>query len=109
MGSGPSGVPTVGVNSSVYAAFAAEDAFLGVASLLSDRASALRSLRRISELTGGQTFVQNNDLEASLARIVRDTSRYYLLGFSPPLDGEPGDFKRIEVRVKREGYWSSWT
>ena len=102
--SGPSGVPTVGVNSSVYApgaAFAAEDASLGTASLLTDRATALRSLRRLSELTGGMTLT-NNDLEAGLARIVSDTSRYYLLGFSPESDGEPEELQRIEVRVKRD-------
>ncbi len=103
--SGPAGVPTVGVNDSVYApgaAFAAEDAMLGTASLLSDRATALRNLRRLSELTGGMTLT-NNDLEAGLDRIVSDTSRYYLLGFSPETEREPGEFQRIEVRVKRDG------
>ena len=63
--------------------------------------------------TGGQ-FFRSNDLTASLGRVVRESSGFYLLGYSPmarPLDGR---FHKIRVRVKpsglevraRSGYWA---
>jgi VWFA-related protein len=63
--------------------------------------------------TGGQ-FSRSNDLMAALGRVVRESSGFYLLGYSPqerPLDGR---FHRIRVRVKqsglevraRSGYWA---
>jgi len=106
LSSGAAGVPTVGVNNSIYtpeAGFASEDPFLGTASLLNDRATALRSLRRISELTGGTSFTQTNDLAGSLDRIVEETGRYYLLGFTPESASDSTELAELEVRVKRDG------
>jgi VWFA-related protein len=63
--------------------------------------------------TGGQ-FFRSNDLTQALARVVTESSGFYLLGYSPaerPLDGR---FHKIRVRVKapglevraRSGYWA---
>jgi VWFA-related protein len=63
--------------------------------------------------TGGQ-FFRSNDLTESFGRVVRESSGFYLLGYSPlerPLDGR---FHKIRVRVKpsglevraRSGYWA---
>jgi VWFA-related protein len=63
--------------------------------------------------TGGQ-FFRSNDLNQAMARVVTESSGFYLLGYSPterPLDGR---FHKIRVRVKppglevraRSGYWA---
>ena len=107
VGSGPSGVPTVGVNNSIYvpdAAFAPEDAFLGTASLLSDQALATRSLRQLPALTGGVAIANRGELQGALDRILDEVSNFYLLGFVPSegADSEPRE-NRLEVRVRRPG------
>ena len=59
------------------------------------------SLRIISEQTGGVASVTSNDFSAAFDRIVRDNSKYYMLGYysaNPKLDGR---YRKIEVRVKR--------
>ena len=84
-------------------AFPDEEPSTGTESFLTDRASAVGSLRTLAELTGGFTVVNTNDLTAGLNRIVEDTSRHYLLGFTPSSDGAPDELRRIEVRVRRDG------
>lgn len=64
---------------------------------------AIRSLRRIAEQTGGFALVDRNDPGEGFARIVRESSNYYLLGYAPPDPGRPGEFRRIEVRTTRPG------
>ncbi len=67
----------------------------------------------VAEDTGGRSF-RSNDLVQSLARIVSESSGFYLLGYAPverPLDGK---FHKIKVKVKtpglevraRTGYWA---
>jgi VWFA-related protein len=53
--------------------------------------------------TGGLSIVATNDLEAGLERIVRESSRYYLLEYDSTSAARDGRFHRIEVRVKRPG------
>ncbi|HEX4346554.1 MAG TPA: VWA domain-containing protein, partial [Vicinamibacterales bacterium] len=43
------------------------------------------------------------NVDAELARIVDDTSSYYLLGYVPTNDKHDGTFRKIEVRAKRPG------
>ncbi len=63
--------------------------------------------------TGGQ-FFRSNDLTQAMARVVTESSGFYLLGYSPterPLDGR---FHKIKVKVRpqglevraRSGYWA---
>jgi VWFA-related protein len=60
-------------------------------------------LRALAEATGGFAVVNTNSIQESFARIVRDNSRYYVLGFSSTNDRRDGRFRRLEVRVKRPG------
>ncbi len=53
--------------------------------------------------TGGFTLRNSNDLAAGLDRVARESESYYLLGYEPPTGTKAGDFRRIEVRVKRAG------
>jgi hypothetical protein len=72
------------------------------------------TLRVLSEETDGRAIVNRNTLEAGLAEMVRDSSFYYLLGYTSSQTGADGKFHQITVRVKRrdvdvrarKGYWA---
>ena len=72
------------------------------------------TLHVLSEQTDGRAIVNRNDLVPGLRQMMRDSSAYYLLGYTSsgaPIDGR---FHEIEVRVKRDdvqvrsrkGYWA---
>ena len=72
------------------------------------------SLRTLAENTDGRAIVNRNDLEAGMQQIMRDSSAYYLLGYSSSAAPADGKFHEIKVRVKRpgvqvrarKGYWA---
>lgn len=53
--------------------------------------------------TGGYVVRYTNDFDGALAEISRDTSSYYVIGYSPANPEMDGKFREITVRVKREG------
>ena len=53
--------------------------------------------------TGGLVLKNRNDLAAGLARIGREARSYYLVGYAPQNRAADGKFRRIEVKVAREG------
>jgi VWFA-related protein len=53
--------------------------------------------------TGGYPIRRTNTFADALAEIARDTSRYYVLGYSPSSAPADGSFRRLTVRVKRQG------
>lgn len=57
------------------------------------------SLRTFSEETGGFAAVDTNEFREQFARIVDEASQYYVLGFQPDRAGQPGEFRRLRVRV----------
>jgi VWFA-related protein len=72
------------------------------------------TLRVLSEETDGRAIVNRNTLEQGLADMVRDSSYYYLLGYTSSKSGNDGKFHPISVKVKRggvdvrarKGYWA---
>jgi VWFA-related protein len=60
------------------------------------------SLRVLAEETDGRAIVNSNDLASGLRQIVRDSSAYYLLGYTSAVATD-GKFHKINVRVKRPG------
>lgn len=72
------------------------------------------TLRVLAEETEGRAIVNQNDLERGLRQIIRDTSSYYLVGYSSTAKTD-GRFHKIDVRVKRpsvqvrarKGYWAA--
>ena len=62
---------------------------------------AQESLMALAEETGGLAVVRSNDIAGGLTRVVRDTSRYYVLGYVTDPTITPGKFRKIEVKVKR--------
>ena len=61
------------------------------------------TLRVLSEETDGRAIVNRNTLEQGLAEMMRDSSYYYLLGYTSKQTGADGKFHQISVRVKRSG------
>jgi VWFA-related protein len=72
------------------------------------------SLRTLAENTDGRAIVNRNDLAGGMRQIIRDSSAYYLLGYSSTAAPSDGKFHEIKVRVKRpglqvrarKGYWA---
>jgi VWFA-related protein len=61
------------------------------------------TLQTLAADTGGRAFTDSNDFGDAFTQVVRDTSAYYLLGYSSTSDVKDGRFRRISVRVKRPG------
>jgi VWFA-related protein len=72
------------------------------------------TLHVLANNTDGRAIVNRNDLDGGLKQVVRDTSAYYLLGYTSPMTTPDGKFHEIKVRVKRpgvqvrsrKGYWA---
>jgi hypothetical protein len=85
---------------------------------LTTDASYLRStqetLRALALETDGRAIMNRNDLDVGMKQIVRDSSAYYLLGYTSSQTRTDGKFHAINVRVKRsgvqvrsrKGYWA---
>lgn len=60
-------------------------------------------LQTIAKGTGGTAALDANQLGPALARIVDESSHYYLLGYTPANARRDGRYRPIEVRLKRPG------
>ena len=60
------------------------------------------SLRILSSETSARSIVGQNNLARGLRQLVRDSSAYYLIGYSSSLPSD-GKFHEIKVRLKRKG------
>ena len=73
------------------------------------------TLRSLSDETDGKAVVNRNDLVKGLQQLVRDSSYYYLIGYSSSGAPTDGKFHEIKVAVKRRGvevrsrrgYWAA--
>jgi VWFA-related protein len=61
------------------------------------------TLTSLAGNTGGRAFTDTNDFGEAFERVQRDMSAYYLLGYSSTHAARDGRFRRVQVRVKREG------
>jgi VWFA-related protein len=61
------------------------------------------SLRALAYETGGLAALNTNSFADAFARIVRQSSAYYVLGYYPTNARQEGRFRRIELRVNRPG------
>jgi VWFA-related protein len=76
--------------------------------------STIDSLRILADNTDGRAIVNRNDLDSGLKQVVRDSSAYYLIGYSSARAPADGKFHEIKVRLKRpgvqvrarKGYWA---
>ena len=77
-------------------------------------AASLDTLRGLALETDGRAILNRNDLDVGMKQIIRDSSAYYLLGYTSTQAKLDGKFHPISVRVKRsgvqvrarKGYWA---
>ena len=72
-------------------------------SLLGEVQGAQKSLRTISDETGGFAVVDRNSFDAAYQQVVAENSAYYVLGYYPVPERHDGKFHKIAVRVDRPG------
>ena len=78
--------------------------------LSNDRAT----MKNIAEQTGGEAFVNTNDLRRVISRSLDDGATYYTLAYTPPKEDAGGGYHRVVVKVPnrnlklayRRGYYS---
>jgi VWFA-related protein len=75
----------------------------GVQQQFAQLASSQDTLTSLAADTGGRAFTDSNDFGEAFARVQRDMSAYYLLGYSSTNSAKDGRFRRIQVRTKRDG------
>jgi VWFA-related protein len=76
----------------------------GVAQQFSRLAASQDTLTSLAADTGGRAFTDTNDFGEAFMRVRRDISAYYLIGYSSSNPEKDGRFRRIQVRVKRDGF-----
>jgi VWFA-related protein len=76
----------------------------GVQQQFAQLASSQDTLTSLAADTGGRAFTDSNDFGEAFARVQRDMSAYYLLGYSTTNPTKDGRFRRIQVRVRKGGY-----
>jgi VWFA-related protein len=75
----------------------------GMAQQMSQLNSSQDTLVSLAGETGGRAFTDTNDFGEAFTRVQRDMSAYYLLGYSSSNPAKDGRFRRVQVRIKREG------
>jgi VWFA-related protein len=75
----------------------------GVQQQFAQLAASQDTLTSLAADTGGRAFTDSNDFGEAFDRVQRDMSAYYLLGYSTTNPTKDGQFRRIQVRVKRDG------
>jgi hypothetical protein len=65
--------------------------------------ASLDTLHVLANNTDGRAIVNRNDLAVGMKQIIRDSSGYYLLGYTSAAAPTDGKFHQIKVNVKRKG------
>ena len=74
------------------------------ASVLSDlsaNASSQETLSTLASDTGGKAFFDSNDFSGVFTQVQKDTSAYYVLGYTSTNHSKDGHFRRIKVQLNR--------
>jgi VWFA-related protein len=74
------------------------------ASVLNDlngNASSQETLYTLAEDTGGKAFMDTNDLSGVFTQVQKDTSAYYVLGFTSTNHLKDGHFRHLKVQINR--------
>ncbi|MBN2265815.1 MAG: VWA domain-containing protein [Candidatus Aminicenantes bacterium] len=67
-----------------------------------DKATGLNSLKRLTDITGGEYYSNINMHEKNLAQVQALTGSYYVLGYAIT-ERWDGEYHEVKVEVKREG------
>src|SRR5262249_31108665 len=66
-------------------------------------ASAHGAMNELADRTGGKAFYNRNDLDVAIRKSIDDGSTYYTLAYYPENKDWNGKFRKIRVKVKRDG------
>jgi VWFA-related protein len=80
-----------------------QSAYSGAAVLndLNNNAASQDTLATLSADTGGKAFFDSNDFGGVFAQVQKDSSAYYVLGFTSNNPLKDGRFRRLKVQVNR--------
>lgn len=80
-----------------------QSAYSGAAVLndLNNNAASQDTLATLSSDTGGKAFFDSNDFGGVFAQVQKDSSAYYVLGFTSNNPLKDGRFRRLKVQVNR--------
>jgi VWFA-related protein len=80
-----------------------QSAYSGAAVLndLNNNAASQDTLATLSSDTGGKAFFDSNDFGAVFSQVQKDSSAYYVLGFTSNNPLKNGKFRRLKVQVNR--------
>lgn len=70
---------------------------------ISDVTGSHQTMEKLAEDTGGKAYYNRNDIDTAMELSVADGSTYYSLGYYPEKEKWDGKFRRIEVKLAREG------
>ncbi|MFZ3362323.1 MAG: VWA domain-containing protein, partial [Candidatus Acidiferrales bacterium] len=69
----------------------------------SDQPIGITTMQMLADDTGGQAFVNTNDITGAIRKAVEDSAVTYTLGFYIDRDALDGKFHELKVEVKRSG------
>src|SRR6266851_1668487 len=81
-----------------------QSAYNGAAVLndLSSNAATQETLSTLASDTGGKAFFDSNDFSGVFAQVQKDSSAYYVLGFTSTNALKDGRFRRLKVQLNRQ-------
>lgn len=68
---------------------------------LTSNASSQETLYTLADDTGGKAFMDTNDFSGVFKQVQKDTSAYYVLGYTSTNHRKDGRFRRLKVQVNR--------
>lgn len=61
------------------------------------------AMQELAERTGGKAFYNRNDIDVAIKKSINDGSTYYTLGYYPENKNWNGKFRKIHMKVARQG------
>lgn len=62
------------------------------------------TMERLASNTGGRAIINENDLTKATAEAIEIGSNYYTISYTPSNANWKGDFRKIEVKLAKQGY-----
>jgi VWFA-related protein len=70
---------------------------------ISTSSDSLEIMREMARETGGRAYVNQNEIKLGVQRAFQDTDATYTLGYYPENKKWDGKYRRIKVKIKRDG------
>jgi VWFA-related protein len=81
-----------------------QSAYSGASTLndLNGNAASQETLYTLAADTGGKAFMDTNELSGVFTQVQKDTSAYYVLGYTSSNHTKDGRFRRLKVQINRQ-------